>query len=66
MTPTERGAVVDRTWSFSIFQGGYKVAGGSGPVESDIRREAMHYGMMYAQDGPCIVKVRSRKRKSKP
>ena len=46
--------------SFSIWQGGEKVAGGSGPLEM-VRREAAHYAAMYRQDGPVKVSVRKLK-----
>ena len=46
--------------SFSIWQDGMKVAGGSGPLEA-IRREAAHYAAMYRQDGPVKVIVRKLK-----
>lgn len=43
--------------SFSIWQGGVKVAGGSGPWEA-MKREAQHYAMIYRQDGPVRVTIR--------
>ena len=46
--------------SFSIWQGGEKVAGGSGPFEM-VRREAAHYAAVYRQDGPVKVYVRKLK-----
>lgn len=46
--------------SFSIWQGGEKVAGGSGPLEM-VRREAAHYAAVYRQDGPVKVYVRKLK-----
>lgn len=43
--------------SFSIWQDGMKVAGGSGPWEA-MKREAQHYAAIYRQDGPVRVTIR--------
>jgi len=37
---------------------GMQVAKGYSPTEEDARREAGHYAMQYAQDGPVIWWVR--------
>lgn len=50
--------VPSRRYRFQIWQGGMVVAEGSGGDSAAVRREAMHYAMMYAQDGP--VQIRSR------
>lgn len=42
-------------WRFKVFQEGMEVAAGSGPTEESVRREATHYGVMYAQDGPSVM-----------
>ena len=47
---TERG-------SFTIWQNGMTVAGGSGPLEF-VKREAAHYALMYRQEGPIKVVIR--------
>lgn len=44
-------------WEFSIEQGGLTVAEGSGPDLDSVRREAFHYAMQYAQDGPLILRL---------
>lgn len=50
LTTPERG-------TFSIYQDGQMVAGGSGLYEA-IKREAAHYAAMYGQDGPVKVVIR--------
>ena len=51
--------------SFIVKQNGVTVASGSGPCEA-LQREAMHYGAIYAQDGPTEVIIRRLKpRKAK-
>ena len=47
-------------WEFSILQDGLEVAGGSAPTLQDAMREASHYGMVYAQDGPVRIVVKGR------
>ena len=47
----------DERGSFSVWQDGVKVAGGSGPWEA-IKREAQHYAAVYRQDGPVKVTIR--------
>jgi hypothetical protein len=42
--------------SYEVWQDGMCVAKTSGP-EHDARRDAMHYAMMYGQDGPVKVYV---------
>ncbi len=46
-----------KDYSFEIIQGGIAVASGSGPDLETVRREANHYAIMYAQDGPVEVKI---------
>ncbi|CAB4161427.1 hypothetical protein UFOVP730_48 [uncultured Caudovirales phage] len=51
--------------SFSVWQGGEKVASGWGPYES-CKQQAQHYAALYAQDtdrGPVKVRVRRSPRK---
>ena len=40
------------TWSVIELGTGIKAASGSAPNESEAVREAKHYAMQYAQDGP--------------
>lgn len=47
-----------RTYSAAIWQDGMMVAQVSGADPEAVRREAMRYAMIYAQDGP--VQIRSR------
>jgi hypothetical protein len=42
---------------FSIEQDGMIVAAGEAPTKAAAQREANHYAMMYAQDGPVKVKI---------
>jgi hypothetical protein len=49
-------------WSFSVEQDGMVVASGDAPTEDGAKREAGHYAMMYAQDGPVKVSLRERVR----
>ncbi len=51
------GDAVRARGSFSVYQDGVKVAGGSGPWEA-MKREAMHYAAVYAQDGPVRCTLR--------
>lgn len=44
-------------YCFDVTQGGLKVASGSGPNAQDVSREAMHYGMQYAEEGPVDVRI---------
>jgi hypothetical protein len=48
---------------FEVKQGGVVVASGEGPME-DIGREALHYAMMYGQDGPVDVSVKEIKERN--
>lgn len=43
--------------SFWVRQRGIIVASGDGPYE-EVKREAAHYAMIYAQDGPIKLMVR--------
>ena len=45
-------------WSFLVEQDGMVVASGDAPTEDGAKREAGHYAMMYAQDGPVKVSVK--------
>ena len=45
-------------WNFSVEQDGMVVASGEAPTEAEAKREAGHYAMMYAQDGPVKVSVK--------
>lgn len=47
----------DHEYSAEIWQDGMMVAGVSGADPEAVRREAMHYAMVYAQDGK--VEIRS-------
>ena len=44
-------------FAFEVMQRGIVVAMGSGNDLSQVHAEALHYGMMYGQDGPCTVRV---------
>ena len=46
------------TWSVTELRTGIKAASGSAPKEADAMREAIHYAMQYAQDGPVRFVVR--------
>lgn len=41
--------------TFRVIQDGINVASVYGQDEEKARSEAMHYGMMYSQDGPCQI-----------
>jgi hypothetical protein len=43
-------------FEFEIKQHGMTVAGGVGGDRDQVLSMAMHYGMMYGQDGPCEVR----------
>jgi hypothetical protein len=45
-------------WNFSVEQDGIVVASGDAPTEDGAKREAGHYAMMYAQDGPVKASVK--------
>ena len=45
-------------YGFKIVQNGIVVASGSGPDVDAVGREAMHYAMIYGQDGPVAIKCR--------
>lgn len=57
-TKTGRATPDTRTYSASVWQDGMMVAKVSGADPAAVRREAMHYAAVYAQDGP--VQIRSR------
>lgn len=47
----------DPWFEFEVVQNGAVVASAGAASEDAARREAIHYAMMYAQDGPpCIVR----------
>ena len=50
-----------KTYSASVWQDGQKVAGVVGKNKSEVRAQAMHYALMYGQDGPVKVRFSSRK-----
>ena len=50
--------------SFTVRQGGLKVAAGSGPWR-DVQREAMHYAAVYGRDGPLTVTLRKLERRKR-
>lgn len=41
--------------TFEVWQDGVMVASASGPREAAFS-EALHYAMVYGQDGPCQIK----------
>ncbi len=43
-------------YEYELIQGGIVVASVTAPCEEDALREIMHYAMVYAQDGPCMVR----------
>lgn len=45
-----------REYRFEIWQGRMIVAEGSGGDLDAVRREALHYAMIYAQDGEVQIK----------
>jgi hypothetical protein len=48
---------MEEPWfEFEVVQNGTVVASAGSADEDAARREAMHYAMMYAQDGPCVVR----------
>ncbi len=47
---------MSKEYEFELYQDGIMVAGGSGTVLADVRREALHYASVYAQDGPVKLK----------
>lgn len=46
-----------REYEFEIEQDGMVVASGSGSDRDRIRSMAMHYALMYAQDGPVTMRI---------
>lgn len=55
MTHRTKRSETPSEWGFTVTQEGQVVAEGEGPDEADARREAMHYAIMYAQDGPEVT-----------
>lgn len=49
-------------FSYTVRQGGMTVALGDGPTLQAVTREAMHYAMMYGQDGDVTFTVREGRR----
>lgn len=45
-----------RAFEFEVVQDGVVVASGCASTWAEAEREAMHYAMMYAQDGPVTVR----------
>ena len=43
-------------FKFNVIQNGECVASGEGSVRSITFKEALHYAMMYGQDGPVTIK----------
>lgn len=43
-------------YSFEIVQDGIAVVVGGGNDLDDVRREMLHYAMIYLQDGPITIK----------
>ena len=41
--------------TFKIKQGGMVVASGCGPTEAAIMPDALHYALVYSEDGPVEV-----------
>lgn len=54
------------TWTGEVTQGGLCIASVSGADEEAVRREAFHYAVQYAQDGPVEVRFRFNGPKSSP
>lgn len=50
-------ALAPKTYTAKLLQGGIVVAEVSAPTIEQAEREIVHYAMMYAQDGPVIVKL---------
>lgn len=46
----------EERYTFEIVQGGIAVVIGGGDNLDDVRREMVHYAMMYVQDGPITIK----------
>lgn len=51
------GVPEDRIWMDKLRQGGLTVVEGDAPTEDEAKREAFHYGAMYAQDGAVLVEI---------
>ena len=49
--------MAERRWRFTVRQGGMIVAQGSAPDMQSARTEALHYGRVYAQDGPTLIVI---------
>lgn len=47
---------MSRQYRFEIWQDGMVVAEGSGSNRDAVRAEAMHYAMVYAQDGRAVIR----------
>lgn len=54
------------SYTFKVRQSGIDVASVTGTDRDYVLRDAMHYAMMYAQDGPpCLIReVKPRTRKA--
>lgn len=42
-------------FGFEVWQGGEMVASGSGYDREQVRREVMHYALVYARDGEVVA-----------
>ena len=47
---------MDDWFEFEVVQNGQVVAGVGGPNREAALKEAMHYAMVYGQDGPCEIR----------
>lgn len=48
---------METTWYVEERDSGLRVASGSAPDDDTAIQEATHYAMMYAQDGPILMRV---------
>jgi hypothetical protein len=48
---------MSRSYLAKLIQNGIVVAEVEAPTLAEAEREIMHYAMIYAQDGPVIVKL---------
>lgn len=46
-------------WIGRLFQDGIQVARVDAPSRKDVEREINHYALMYSQDGPVRITIRS-------
>lgn len=50
--------MADDMHEFEIVQGGVVVASVSAPDRASALSEIMHYARQYAEDGPCLIRVK--------